>query len=310
MALPTLLLHEYLSHIHRQSYTWSGTSVSSASAFEDGWLYLTAWDISRSFVHTIPGFGFSESSIQLDRLQYSAQIASGPEGMGYRVALRIRPMLGEKRFEAATRLFSHCPISGDPSSSYADQCILELNRQLQVPHFREETLLSTVSRWLQRVGEDLFAAGRFREGTEAFILASDVDPVHPDEALAQLGNCYFEEGNLDAAAEQYSRALVLNRWNWVAILGRSHVAYRRGDVTTALSLVEEAIEIAPDQSQLWNHKGVLLLSAKDCTRAIEAFDRSLAIDPGYRDAARNKYDALRRCGRNDEAARLRQQFQL
>lgn len=58
-----------------------------------------------------------------------------------------------------------------------------------------------------------------------------------------------------------------------------------GQYHEALSCFEEALQLKPDDPELWNFKGIALRSAGLYEEAIECFNRSLEIDPRDRNSS-------------------------
>ena len=55
--------------------------------------------------------------------------------------------------------------------------------------------------------------------------------------------------------------------------------YQTGDYPQALSLLEQADRLKPDQSDCWNLRGMIFLRQKDYGKAQAAFTRAVALDP-------------------------------
>lgn len=52
-----------------------------------------------------------------------------------------------------------------------------------------------------------------------------------------------------------------------------------GQYHKALDCFEKALQLKPDDPELWNFKGIVLRSAGLYEEAVECFNRSLEIDP-------------------------------
>ncbi len=80
------------------------------------------------------------------------------------------------------------------------------------------------------------------------------------------------------------------------------IAYgKQGEYNKAIEAFDKAIAINPNSKETWYNKGNALTKLGEYDKAIEAYDRAIAIDPNYRDAWNNKGTALIRLGENDKA---------
>lgn len=105
---------------------------------------------------------------------------------------------------------------------------------------------------------------------------------HPDngEAWAQLGNLYFDSGQVDEAITAYNRSLALipDNPNVLTDLG---VMYRRkGRPLEAIKCFDRAIQANPRQEAAYFNKGVVFLhDLKKRDEAIEAWEALVRINP-------------------------------
>lgn len=75
----------------------------------------------------------------------------------------------------------------------------------------------------------------------------------------------------------------------------------RGDHQSALSIMERAIALRPDDAAYWSSLGSALIEASRYDDAIAALQRACELDPDYTSASYNLGLALIRCMRVDEA---------
>ena len=94
-------------------------------------------------------------------------------------------------------------------------------------------------------------------------------------------------GDLSAAALIYEQILCAfpDHAGATHFLGMTHFA--RGDLTTALQLIERSLVIMRSNSVYWNNYGVVLLRAERPSEARSAFEHALTIRPDYADASAN-----------------------
>jgi tetratricopeptide (TPR) repeat protein len=111
----------------------------------------------------------------------------------------------------------------------------------------------------------------------------------PDAAdlQVQLGYALLETRQGQAAEQAFLQSLELDPGEYSAYLGLSEVyrfANRRDD---QMSMVEQAMVLAPDDSDVWNAKGVALEVTDRWKEATEAYEKALALEPQHRKAANN-----------------------
>jgi tetratricopeptide (TPR) repeat protein len=111
----------------------------------------------------------------------------------------------------------------------------------------------------------------------------------PDAAdlQVQLGYVLVETRQGPAAEQAFLQALELDPGEYSAYLGLSEVyrfANRRED---QMSMVDQAMVLAPQDADVWNAKGVAFEVTKRWKEATEAYEKALAIEPHHRKAANN-----------------------
>lgn len=103
----------------------------------------------------------------------------------------------------------------------------------------------------------------------------------------QLGYALMETRQTTAAEQAFLHALELDPGEYSAYLGLSEV-YRLGNRREdQMSMVEQAMALAPQDADVWNAKGVALEVAELWTEATEAYQKALDLDPHHRKAANN-----------------------
>lgn len=108
-------------------------------------------------------------------------------------------------------------------------------------------------------------------------------------------------GHLDAAIQGYRMALslqpdhpgIMNQWGIAEL--------QRGNLQEARRLMEASLQRAPQQPEALCNLAYLLNQLGEHARAVEACDRSLALEQANAGALTNKGEALRGLGRADEA---------
>lgn len=111
----------------------------------------------------------------------------------------------------------------------------------------------------------------------------------PDAAdlQVQLGYVLVETRQGGAAEQAFLQALELDPGEYSAYLGLSEVyrfANRRED---QMSMVDQAMILAPEDADVWNAKGVALEVVGRLKEATEAYEKALSLEPQHRKAANN-----------------------
>lgn len=111
----------------------------------------------------------------------------------------------------------------------------------------------------------------------------------PDAAdlQVQLGYALLESRQWQAAEQAFLQSLELDPGEYSAYLGLSEV-YRFGNRRDdQMAMVEQAMVLAPQDSDVWNAKGVALEVTQCWKEATEAYEKALALEPQHRKAANN-----------------------
>ncbi len=87
-----------------------------------------------------------------------------------------------------------------------------------------------------------------------------------------------------------------------ALHERARQAALLGMLDEAETLLEQVIKLTPADAVVWNDLGVVRVRRAQLVRAIEAFERSVALNANYAVAHRNLAVALEQAGKGSEAA--------
>jgi tetratricopeptide (TPR) repeat protein len=126
-------------------------------------------------------------------------------------------------------------------------------------------------------------AGRFADAQAYGEQALAIDPGHADTLHLQ--------GLLSLQAEQYDHAV-----EWIArairqapkpeyLVSLANVLQRQGRHEEAFKSIEKAIELKPDDAELWVGLGKTLMDLKRSADALLSFQHALRLNPRHRDAA-------------------------
>jgi tetratricopeptide (TPR) repeat protein len=140
--------------------------------------------------------------------------------------------------------------------------------------------------------------------------AASPGPSSPDSGLPNLKQAerYYDhglkkqnEGDLDGAIADYSRAIQLNPNYAEAYNNRGHLKGAKGDHDGAIADFDRAIEVDPKHTISYNNRGVERLAKKDFEGAIADFNHAIELDPKYAKAYYNRGNVKAAKGDQDGA---------
>lgn len=137
----------------------------------------------------------------------------------------------------------------------------------------------------------------FRED-ESSVIPMPLDPVEPLFVKA-LG--LWEAGRLDEAKQTYEAVLSLNPCHADALVNIGNILYQEGQPGLAGENYRGALEIDPDHVEANYNLANLLEETGDLESAVRLFQRSLRIDPDFADAHCNLARVLERIGKGKAA---------
>jgi tetratricopeptide (TPR) repeat protein len=211
------------------------------------------------------------------------------DGMEYReeagrtvIAGYVRVLPGEQRTASVTYLPPAGPVGGQYRLTLQKQpgtdaipLVVEVHVVGSAP---AETGLNT-DLGKDRVVTAVFEQGQLVLGGSGTALAR----LDPQERARQQA---FAEGLTSWEAGRQDEALA--RWRAAAVpdlvLERANLLLTRGNLEGAEALARAALEIAPESAQAYFTLGRVLQQAGDDAGAIQAWERSVALDPGNRAA--------------------------
>jgi len=120
-------------------------------------------------------------------------------------------------------------------------------------------------------------------------------------AFVNAGYTLMQQGNNQAAIQEFEKALSANPKNSLAWLGKGQALYNTGNSRDAITAFDNSILNDPTNSEAWASKGNVLISLGNFTEALECTDRATTINPGNQWAWAFKGDALFGLYRCDEA---------
>jgi tetratricopeptide (TPR) repeat protein len=142
-------------------------------------------------------------------------------------------------------------------------------------------------------------AGRSLDAQLCCQQALAIDPAHAD-TLHLMGLLSLQAKQHDHAVEWLSRAIRQDpKPLYLTTLGTALLLQGRG--AEALKVFEKAIELKPDEAELWRNLGVALTELNRNDEAILSFQHALKLEPGLWDAANRAAILLHQAARFEDA---------
>jgi len=115
-----------------------------------------------------------------------------------------------------------------------------------------------------------------------------------DELTVNLGGISLSDATAKDERTEYEKALE-------NVIKKGFMFYNMGEYDTALSYVESAIKLKPDDNEAWYVKGVSLDALGRHEEALKAYDKAIELNPDLAASWTNKGAALDALGRHEEA---------
>jgi tetratricopeptide (TPR) repeat protein len=152
---------------------------------------------------------------------------------------------------------------------------------------------------LYETGLQHLRAGRDLDAQICCQQALAIDASHAD-SMHLMGLMSLQAGQYDHAVEWLSRAIRQTpSTNYLSTLG---IALKQmGRLDDALSVFDKAVQLKPDDAELWKHVGGVLVGLNRPADALLSFQRVLKLDPRHVEAAYQSGALLHRLERFEEA---------
>ncbi len=180
-----------------------------------------------------------------------------------------------------------------------------------------ETLWQTTLRlnpdsWMahDNLGDSFFQQGQLDSAIAQFQKAVE---IKPDDEVAHddLGNCFLQQGRLDEAITQYQKALAIKPDFALAHNCLGVVFLQQGRTDEAMAQFQKAVDIKPDFAEAHNDLGNSFFQQGRMDEAIAQYQKAVGIKPDFAKAHDNLGLALLKKGKVGEAiARFQKALQL
>ena len=163
------------------------------------------------------------------------------------------------------------------------------------------------------LGRALQAQGKPQEAMSHFVRAAEIEPSYVF-AHIHMGIYQHQQGNLQDALRQYQQVITLTandvehyaevRYEIFVNMASAYSAL--GDAVHARECLQSALNLNPDNPEVWTSLGILAQKTGDVEAAVRAYSQAVKLQPtqrGYQLLAR----ALQQAGKQQEAQAAWQQ---
>jgi tetratricopeptide (TPR) repeat protein len=130
---------------------------------------------------------------------------------------------------------------------------------------------------------------------------NDVDATLDVEALVALADTDFAARRFTEAMNGYRKVLAISPRHVHALHLMGLACVHANDMNQARGYLEQALQVAPDRADLWEHAGLLAALQGDTVCADAFYRRAIALGGSTASLHRNLADSLRLSGRFSEA---------
>ncbi len=139
----------------------------------------------------------------------------------------------------------------------------------------------------EKQGQALLSNGDTDGAKKIFESAVLEDPTNHG-SLFYLGNIYRQQGNIDKASRYYEAAIKIKQAMVEAYINLASIRYSQGRYQDAVDLLEKALEEvpldAPNDPMVRYNLGLSYLKLGNTQKALEHFDKFLALSPEGKNA--------------------------
>lgn len=144
-----------------------------------------------------------------------------------------------------------------------------------------------------------FRNGRHLDARACYQQALTIDAEHPD-AQHLMGLLFLQTRQYDEALQWIVRAIQrAPKPEYLASFATVLQQYGRCD--EALNILDQAIQLRPDDAELWQQRGAIFIQLARLDQALPSFQHALKLNPRHHDALYKSGIVLHKLGRNEEA---------
>jgi tetratricopeptide (TPR) repeat protein len=230
---------------------------------------------------------FKQEHFQRAIPPFRAALTADPQNMQARTLLGLSYYAVKQFAESADSLT--VALRADPQNvelgrALARSCLLAKKYSCALTtahHILEQSPDSVAAHELN--GEALDGLGRTSEAVVEFQKALQLAPQEPELNFG-LGYLYWRKHEYDQAAKAFHSELSLDPKNAQAVLYLGDIAMKRGDLTAALPLLQQALELRNDLRLAYLDLGIVFIQQKRYPDAVAALRSAEKLDPTQSDA--------------------------
>ncbi|MCL1908722.1 MAG: tetratricopeptide repeat protein [Holophagaceae bacterium] len=148
-----------------------------------------------------------------------------------------------------------------------------------------ETNPSSPTPWIA-LGDIALESDNLEKALRCYVEALNRDPVAADVKI-QIGYVLVEDNKPEEAEKYFRQALEIDQSEYSAFLGLSECFRLTKRTAEQVDMVRRAMEMAPEDSDVWNAQGVAHEVEGLLTEATAAYEKALELSPYHRKAANN-----------------------
>lgn len=151
------------------------------------------------------------------------------------------------------------------------------------------------------IAQAMLDLGRGAELLKRFPPESLPDAARRSELLVLRGFAHRQSGDVNAAAREYETARATNPRSTSAVLSLADLNAQQGRLNEAMIFADQAIAIDDKNPKVWYQKGSILQMQGQNSAALDAYGKTLALDPRHADARVTRLSLLLSMGRSADA---------
>jgi putative PEP-CTERM system TPR-repeat lipoprotein len=180
-------------------------------------------------------------------------------------ALQQSPQLPEARFLLGKALLAEGRVG---------EALVELEKARDLKHPDDAVL--------PLLAQGLLAMRQTKKLTDLYGNTSLTDPVAHAALKAAVASAYGAQGKLDLCEANVKQALLLDAKNAMARILQARLMAGRGEMDSALAVLDSLLAEQPKNVQAWRQKGdVLAIGKRDAAGGTAAYRQALQLQPKY-----------------------------
>lgn len=147
----------------------------------------------------------------------------------------------------------------------------------------EKSVVTEKISGLLAAGNELFNQEKYQEALEEFQKIAAENPLFY-QIHQNIGNCYYELGDIEKAIEHYQIVLESDPQSVDALISLGNIYLEKGDLEKGLSYIKQIEEEEITNPLTFYNVGTLFFNKGQTDLAIEYYARAIESDPNFPDA--------------------------